>query len=311
MKKIIIATRNSELALYQANLVGQQLSRKHKGLRYELLPVENELSNDINMLKDVFVKKCEEALLDRRADLAVHSAKDIPIKTNESLKLSAFCRRANPLDALILSSDYRQMHSIENIPDGITIGTSSPRRSLQMLKYKADIKVLELRGNLSNRIDALDSNYDGIILAAAGLKRLKKVKLISGYFNPCHIVPAPGQGILAIQNIRLKDELTQLASSLNHKETSLCITAERHCCYCLGADCDSPVGVYAFFEYHTMRIYTMVGDITTGKVVRAKISMEPPSKIWDEHYAKVCGEKAANELISLGADKMLSNSINR
>ena len=304
MKKVIIATRNSELALYQANWVGKQLESKGRISQYELLQVDNLARTH----KDSFIKKCEEALLAEEAHIAVHSAKDVVAQPRDKLSISAYCERKSPLDVLILADKHKQKSGFEKIPSGIKIGTSSPRRRLQILKYQSDLQVVELQGNIGTRIESLHKDFDGIILAAAGLERLNKKHLISYYFSPLQMVPSAGQGALAIQHLTCENELSNLVSSLNHNETFLCVSAERHFCRCLGADCDSPVGAYAFFENNTMRIYAMAGDMNSGEVVQTKVSMNIPADKWSLEFAELCGKKAADDLIKQGADKMLTNN---
>lgn len=305
-KPLKIATRSSPLATYQANFVGKQLSNLYKGLTYELVKVANLPVNH----KDSFVKLCEECLAKGEADLAVHSAKDLPINSVGDLEIAAYCRRENPLDVIIFSDEYQQKQAAnidkggENTP--ITIGTASPRRQVQLMHHPEKYVVKELRGNVGTRIDKLNdkqNELDAIVLAAAGLIRLQKSQIISRYLTPAEMVPAAGQGALALQCSATRDDVKELVKPLKHKQTELCVIAERHTCQLLEADCDSAVGVYAFFSDELMHIYAMAGDIRNNKILRVFKQLDLAT--WNEDKAKQAGKQAADELIKQGAKEFI------
>lgn len=299
-----IATRSSELALWQSKWVGDRLTNVHKGLSYELVKVGNLPVNH----KDSFVKLCEECLAHGTADLAVHSAKDLPMKTPAAMEIAAYCRRENPLDVILFAPQFNREQK------KVKIGTASPRRRVQLMDERQDdqdyqYSVQELRGNITTRVEMLgnpteDANkFDAIVLAAAGLIRLRRTSLISRYLTPAEMVPAAGQGALALQCLRSREDIKQLTLPLKHKHTELCLAAERNCCQILEADCDSAVGAYAFFIDDVMHIYAMAGDIASNKILRVFKTLQIPS--WDyavaTPHAELCGKLAADELIAKGA----------
>ena len=294
-----IATRSSDLAIYQSNWVGKKLVSVSSGLTYELVKVSSPPINH----KDSFVKLCEDAILNKDADIAVHSAKDLPLGTREGLVIGAVCERENPLDVLLLGPGV----SIEE--DELLVGTSSPRRKVQARGFAANIRIEELRGNLPTRINSLkgegEGKFSAIILAAAGLIRLGLTEKISRYFTPQEMVPAAGQGAILVQLSSTDERNNSLARKINHPRSENCILAERHCCYLLGADCDSAIGAYSFISDGTMFIYAMVGDIKTNQRLLTCQQINPVEhgiSDWSE-AAWVCAELAAKDLIEKGAEK--------
>ncbi|MBE8182716.1 MAG: hydroxymethylbilane synthase [Candidatus Portiera sp.] len=310
-KPLRIVTRSSSLAVCQSSMIGKQLTNIHKGLTYELVKVGNLPVNH----KDSFVKLCEECLTKGDADLAVHSAKDLPIQSRKGLEIAAYCRRENPLDVIIFAPEY-EMAKRSATP--IKIGTASPRRRVQLMNQSQEYLVEGLRGNITTRIEALKpetatqenptkSKLDAIVLAAAGLIRLQRTSIISHYLTPAEMVPAAGQGALALQCLTSREDIKDLTKQLKHQPTELCLTAERHCCHLLGADCDSAVGVYAFLSEDVMHIYSMVGDISTNKIIQVRQQLPVLGGDFDEmqEKAKLAGELVANELIEQGANNFI------
>ncbi len=246
-KKIRIATRKSPLALWQANSIREQLLLHWPDLEIEFLPMTT--SGDM-FLKDklltiggkgLFVKELEEALLDKRADLAVHSMKDVPVAFPSGLSLAAICARHNPFDALV-SPLYDNVNSL---PLGAIVGTSSLRRQSQLLALRPDLVVHGLRGNIHTRLEKMDKGeYQAIILAAAGLERMGLQSRIRQQFGPDEMLPACGQGALGIE-CRTDDEAVQaLLLPLNDSLTTRCVYAERRVNALLGGNCHTPLAVY-------------------------------------------------------------------
>lgn len=246
-RKIRIATRQSPLALWQASHVRDLLLKKWPKLHIELLPL---ITSGDKFLKDkllavggkgLFVKELEEALLNKTADFAVHSAKDMPAEFPPGLSLAAICTRNNPYDAFI-SPHYS---SLQALPDQAIIGTASLRRQSQLLAYRADLCIKPLRGNINTRLEKLNSGaYHAIILAAAGLERMGFTQVMTEQLSAEIMLPACGQGALAIE-CRTDDEETQaLVSELNDPISSLCVHTERHVNALLGGNCHVPLAVF-------------------------------------------------------------------
>lgn len=247
IKKIRIATRKSLLALWQANSIREQLMAYWPELEIELVPMST--SGD-QFLKDklltiggkgLFVKELEEALLDNRADIAVHSMKDVPVAFPEGLMLAVICARHNPLDAWV-SDTYP---NLESLPAGAVVGTSSLRRQSQLLALNPTVVVHPLRGNIHTRLQKMEQGeYDAIILAAAGLERMGMQSRIREAFTPEKMLPACGQGALGIE-CRTDDEAVKaLLAPLHHAITAQCVMTERRVNALLGGNCHTPLAVY-------------------------------------------------------------------
>ena len=244
---IRIATRQSPLALWQANHVRDELLKRWPALNIELLPMTT--SGD-RFLKDkllaiggkgLFVKELEEALLDKRADFAVHSAKDLPAAFPEGLGLFAICKRDNPFDVLV-SKHYSKL---SELPQNAIVGTGSLRRQSQLLAYRSDLSVKTLRGNINTRLAKLESGeYQAIILAAAGLERMGLNHEITEQLSEEIMLPACAQGALAIE-CRIDDQETQaLIATLNDPISSVCVHTERQVNALLGGNCHVPLAVF-------------------------------------------------------------------
>jgi len=244
---IRIATRQSPLALWQANHVRELLLKQWPTARIELLPL---VTSGDKFLKDkllavggkgLFVKELEEALLDGRADIAVHSTKDMPATFPQGLEISAICKRDNPLDALI-SSEYQ---SLAELPHKAIVGTASLRRQSQLLALRPDLQIKSLRGNINTRIAKLQAGeYQAIILAAAGLERMGFKAIITELLSDELMLPACGQGALCIES-RVGDlEMQQFVATLNDPISAVCVHTERNVNAQLGGNCHVPLAVY-------------------------------------------------------------------
>lgn len=304
MKKshLTIATRESPLALWQANWVKEHLEMIHPGLSIQLLGMTTSADRMLSIPltevggKGLFVKELEEALLDGRADIAVHSMKDVPMDLPEGLCLPVMCVREDVRDALV-SNLYSELALL---PPQAKVGTSSLRRQSQLHALRPDLNLLNLRGNVHTRLSRLDSGeYSAIILAAAGLKRLGLQQRIKYFFNIEEILPAAGQGVLGIE-CRSDDAHTQdLISLLNHAETNDCVTAERAMCKRLGGSCQVPIGAYAEMVEKKIKLRGLVASVDGAVIVRAE-KLGAPSR------AETLGEKVADELLRQGAKEILN-----
>jgi len=303
-KIIRIATRKSPLALWQANHIRDQLLHYWPALRIELLPMTT--SGDA-FLKDklvdiggkgLFVKELEESLLDKRADLAVHSMKDVPATFPPGLSLAAICKRDNPLDALV-SKVYATLHAL---PAGAIIGTTSLRRQSQLLTLRPDLCIKPLRGNINTRISKMQAGeYDAIVLAAAGLERMGMHSLISEVLSEDMMLPAPCQGALGIE-CRIDDhDLQAFIAPLNDPLSALCVYTERRVNVQLGGNCHTPLAVYckplanSFLLLHT-KIATLDGRIMMSNSQRGH--QDDAAALADQCAATLLADGAAHMLAS-------------
>ena len=299
-----IATRQSPLALWQAHTVRDQLLALHPHIHVELLPMttkgDREQSTSLAKIggKALFLKELETALLDGSADLAVHSMKDVPAQMPNGLAISTVLERHNPFDALV-SSKY---DSLESIPDHAVIGTCSPRRQAQLLKFNPSFKIVDLRGNVGTRLAKLDSGkFDATILACAGLERLGLESRIAQTLPIKHCLPAMTQGTIGIE-IRSDDSaVKQLLAPLNHQGTALRSDAERAFGAELNGGCSAPIAAYATLSTNEISM--------TARVIALDGSEQlETSGTASLEKAKSLGKKLAIELLEKGAQDILDNA---
>lgn len=319
--KVIIATRGSKLALWQAEQVKRELKKRYPDIEIWLKKIKTTGDKILDAPlakiggKGLFVKEIEEALLRKEADLAVHSMKDVPIDLPEGLHISAICEREDPRDAFVTQNSKLKTQNLnfKDLPKGATIGTSSLRRICQLLNIRSDLKITHLRGNLDTRIRKLDEGqFDGIVVAVAGLKRLGISHRITQILEPHISIPAIGQGAIGIE-CRIDDEfINHLITPLNHLETSICISAERAFLRRLEGGCQVPIAAYARIvksqESNNSELLTagsklimegMVGSVSGDRIIKGNIEGNP-------NNAESIGIKLAEDLISRGAGKILA-----
>jgi len=314
--KIIIATRGSKLALWQAEWVKAELQSRYPDLEIELKKIKTTGDKILDVPlakiggKGLFVKEIEEALLRMEADLAVHSMKDIPIDLPQGLHIAAICEREDPRDAFITAVNSRKIiKRFKDLPKGAVIGTSSLRRICQLLDLRPDLRITPLRGNLDTRIRRLDEGqFDGTVVAVAGLKRLGMSLRITEILEPDMILPAIGQGAIGIE-CRIDDEfINDFIASLNHPETSLCVKAERAFLRRLEGGCQVPIAAYARIMSQQSEILNsncslvisgMVGSISGDRIIKGHVEGDP-------HDAESLGVKLAEDLISRGVGEILA-----
>ena len=302
MAKIVIATRESPLALWQAHYVKDALEMAHPGLVVELLGMTSRgdqlLDSPLAKIggKGLFVKELETALLERRADIAVHSMKDVPMSFPEGLCLGPICEREAPNDAFV-SNTY---DSIDALPQGAIVGTSSLRRECQLRSYRSDLVVNFLRGNVNTRLAKLDDGqYDAIILAAAGLIRLGFEDRIRSRLTPEQSLPAGGQGAVGIE-LRADDKVTRdLIQVLHDPKTDAEVTAERALNKTLNGGCQVPIAAFCLTQGDTLWLRGLVGAVDGSSILRA----EARGKVED---AELLGQQVANELLNQGAEAILA-----
>ena len=297
-----IATRQSALALWQAEHVKQRLEALHPGLHVELVGMTTKgdqiLDSPLAKIggKGLFVKELEVALLEGRADIAVHSMKDVPAEFPEGLGLTAILAREDPRDAFVSN----RFEALEDLPEGAVVGTSSLRRQCQLKALRPDIEVHPLRGNVNTRLGKLDAgDYDAVVLACAGLKRLGLGDRIRQELGPEVILPAIGQGAIGIE-CRLDDtETRDLVAPLADEKTTLRVTAERAMNARLMGGCQVPIGGYAIIEHGVILLQGLVGSPDGSRIVRGDISGRPED-------AEELGRVLAEDLLARGAGELLA-----
>lgn len=299
--RIRIATRESALALWQANYVKDRLQQQHPELQIELLPLTSRGDQllDIPLTKvggkGLFVKELELAMLDGRADIAVHSMKDVPMEFPDGLHLPVICEREDPRDAFV-SNHYA---AIDEMPQGALVGTSSLRRQCQLLARRPDLEVKFLRGNVHTRLGKLDAgDFDAIILASAGLLRLEMRERIRSFLTPEILLPAGGQGAVGIE-CRRDAELEVLLRPLHCEATAARLAAERAVVKRLNGGCQIPIGCYAELQGDQLWLRGLVGSPDGRTLLRA----EQRGAAAD---GEAMGTALADELLAAGADKILA-----
>ncbi len=301
MHLVRIATRKSALALWQANFVKAELEAAHPGLQVELVPMSTQgdkiLDTPLAKIggKGLFVKELETAMLEGRADIAVHSMKDVPVDFPEGLMLHTICQREDPRDAFV-STTYQQL---ADLPQGAVVGTSSLRRQCQIKAIRPDLQIKDLRGNVNTRLAKLDAGeFDAIILASAGLIRLGFEARIASFLEVSTSLPANGQGAVGIE-CRSDDLIVQqLLAPLEHKETRICVLAERAMNRKLQGGCQVPIGAFAVLQQNELWLRGLVGQLDGSEILRSEIKGEATQ-------AEQLGTQLAEQLLALGADRIL------
>ena len=302
-KTLKIATRQSPLALWQANYVKDSLQQLYPDLTVELVPMVTKgdviLDSPLAKIggKGLFVKELENALLNKEADIAVHSMKDVPMQFPEGLGLAVICKREDPRDAFV-SNSYR---TFAELPQGAVVGTSSLRRQCQLKALRPDLEIRSLRGNVGTRLSKLDNgDYDAIILASAGLIRLGLADRIASFIEVEQSLPAAGQGAVGIECRTDDVQVKQLLAPLADVETTCCVLAERAMNNRLQGGCQVPIGGYAVLQQGQLYLRALVGDVDGSQIIRA----EGKSAV---ENADVLGVQIAEQLLAQGADKILQS----
>jgi len=302
MKTLRIATRKSPLAVWQAEHVASELRRVHPDLEVELVRMTTQgdriLDSPLARIggKGLFVKELEVALLEDRADIAVHSVKDVPMELPEHLELPVILEREDPLDAFV-SNDYA---SLDELPEGSRVGSSSLRRQCQLRARRPDLVVTDLRGNVNTRLAKLDSGeYQAILLAAAGLKRLGFQQRIRARLEPAVSLPAVGQGAIAIECRQGDEVVGPLIASLNHRDTSDRVRAERAFNRHLEGGCQVPLAAHAVLQEDRIRLQGLVGAMDGSRILYAETD-------GPRQEAEALGVALAVDLLDQGAGELLA-----
>jgi len=304
-QKIVIGSRGSQLALWQANWVKSELERLHSNadIDIRIIATSGDKIQDVPLSKiggkGLFVKEIEEALLANEIDLAVHSMKDVPIDLPTELGISVITKRENPLDALISKNGEK----LADLPQGATIGTSSLRRSSQLLKYRDDFKIHPLRGNVDTRLRKVEEGkYDAILLASAGLNRLGWANRITEEISHDILLPAMGQGALGIETRRDDTMIYDFISTLNHEQTHYAVSAERSLVGRLDGGCQVPIGAYARIEKGLITLKGLVASLD-GEVIYKLENVGPVDD------AINIGQELGSKLLKMGANEILEKLI--
>ena len=310
LKTVSIATRKSPLALWQAEHVKAQLQQHHPQIEVELVSMQTEgdriLDKPLSLVggKGLFIKELEQALYEQRADIAVHSMKDVTIDMPEGLQLPVILEREDPHDAFI-SEKYKR---INDLPQGAVVGTSSLRRKCQLMAWRGDLNIKDLRGNVGTRLKKLDDGeYDAIILAAAGVMRLGLEDRISEIIPTDIILPAIGQGAIGIQMRAGDNDVLEIVASLNHETTQQQVETERVVSRRLFGGCQLPIAAYAEISKENIgqeqiNICAMVGRVDGSEIVRDSV-------IGDLQDRDTLGLQLAETLLTNGADDILKEYI--
>ncbi|GAQ16739.1 porphobilinogen deaminase [Oceanobacillus picturae] len=300
MRKIVVGSRKSNLALTQTNWVIDQL--KKAGVRNEFevkkIVTKGDRILDVTLSKvggkGLFVKEIEQAMYDKEIDFAVHSMKDMPSSMPEGLTISSIPVREDHRDAFISKGDV----ALKDLPEGAIIGTSSLRRAAQMLAERPDVSIKWIRGNIETRIRKLqEEDYDAIILAVSGLKRVGlSEELITEYLEPGVCVPAVGQGALAIECREDDQELHTLLDLINDQYTTITVTAERTFLHLLEGGCQVPIGGYAYLDKEEIVLTALVGTPDGKTILKEVVRGTDPYKVGEE-AARLLADQGAKEIV--------------
>jgi len=302
---LVIGSRGSKLALTQAGMIKAELETLNPSIeiRIEIITTSGDLKTDpLSIIggKGVFTKELEEALLDGRIDIAVHSLKDLPTIIPARLAIPAICKREDPRDALVLSGKLKNSNaSLEALPKGATVGTSSPRRLAQLQHLRGDLVIMELRGNVDTRLRKLDEGqYDALVLACAGLRRLGLEQRISAPLPTSQMLPAVGQGALGIETRADDGRAIDVVGKLDHKFSRLACLTERAFLRSLGGGCELPIAAYAVVREKRIRLDGLVIDRQGKEIIRDRISGG-----LDE--VETLGAQLGKQLLERGASELL------
>ena len=297
-----IATRKSPLALWQAEFVKSKLASLYPDLKIELVKMTTQgdqiLNSPLSKIggKSLFIKELEVGMNEGRADIAVHSMKDVPYELPQGFEIGAILERENPFDAFV-SNDY---NSISDLPNGAKLGSCSLRRIVQIKAIRPDLEILDLRGNVNTRLKKLDDGeYDAIILACSGLSRLGFEDRIKQDLSPNDSLPAVGQGALGIEIKANDHKISSLIEPLSHKRTMTEVSAERALNATLQGGCSVAIGAFATSKGSELKLCGMVGNVDSGEIIRVEELGETSNPI-------DLGIRAANKLLSLGARELLN-----
>ncbi|SIS50841.1 hydroxymethylbilane synthase [Salimicrobium flavidum] len=303
MRKIVIGSRKSQLAIKQTEWVIDQLKQIDSSYEFEIKRISTRGDEILNVTlskvggKGLFIKEIENAMFDEEIDMAVHSMKDMPAVVTEGLSLASVPLREDHRDAFVSNNNV----TLKDLPEGAVIGTSSLRRSAQIKAVRPDVEVKWIRGNIDTRLRKLrEDEFDAIVLAAAGLKRMGWTEdVVTEFLEPDVCVPAVGQGALAIQCRDGDSELRELVAKLNHEYTEATVTAERKFLHDLNGGCQVPIGGYAYREGEEFTLSALVGTPDGETILHETVTGNDPVAV---------GKEAADRLRAQGAEKIIEDA---
>ena len=303
MKILRIGTRGSKLALWQAHWIKERIENIFKDIKCDIVPIKTtgDKFSDIKLFdksdKGFFTKEIEEALINRKIDLAAHSLKDLPPEIPEELVIGAVTKREIPNDVLI----SKEKKTLKDLPKGAKIGTSSLRRKAQLLNFRNDLIMSDIRGNIDTRIRKLDTtDYDGIVIAYAGVKRLGFEDLISEIISFEIMLPAVGQGALAVEIKKNDEDVYNIVKNLNHQESHQAISAERSFLRRVQGGCQIPVGAYGFIDHNILTLEAMISNLNGTRIIRKKIQGK-----YEE--AELLGISLAEDILNSGGKEIIKD----
>jgi len=301
LREIVIGTRSSNLALWQANFVKEEIEKKYTDIKVLLKMMKTKgdkiLDAPLSKIggKGLFTKELEETIINKEVDIAVHSLKDMPTELPKGLEIAAITKRQDPGDAFV-SDKYE---SFDKLPKGAKIGTSSLRRRAQLLNKREDLKIFDLRGNVETRLRKMrEEDFDAVILAVAGLKRLGFQDKIREIVSIETMLPAVGQGALAIETRENDDEIKEIIAFLNDNDTRIATSAERAFLERVEGGCQVPVGVYGEIFGDTLKLAGVIASLDGKRLYRKEIET-------DVKNAKSAGKNLAEDLLNMGGQKIL------
>ena len=299
--KVVIGTRTSKLALYQTHKVKKELKKNFPDLDIGVLEVKTkgdillDKPLDRNLDKGFFVKEIQELLLTNKIDIAVHSLKDLPVEQLDELKISAILKRGNPQDVFL----SRKNKKLSDFTESDLIGTTSLRRKAQLLKLNPKLKIKDVRGNVDTRIKKMiEGQYDGLVMAAAGIERLKLNKHITEYLEYELFLNAPGQGAIAVEINSKNDELDKIVSTINHEKTMICTKNERNFMKKMGGGCNYPIGAHSYVNEGKLILEGIVLSLDGKKSIKHRVESSNLNEDLSIDLSKKFDEENVKDLIN-------------
>ena len=299
--KVVIGTRTSKLALYQTHKVKKELKKNFPDLDIGVLEVKTkgdillDKPLDRNLDKGFFVKEIQELLLTNKIDIAVHSLKDLPVEQLDELKISAILKRGNPQDVFL----SRKNKKLSDFTESDLIGTTSLRRKAQLLKLNPKLKIKDVRGNVDTRIKKMiEGQYDGLVMAAAGVERLKLNKHITEYLEFELFLNAPGQGAIAVEINSKNDELDKIVSTINHEKTMICTKNERNFMKKMGGGCNYPIGAHSYVNKGKLILEGIVLSLDGKKSIKHIVESSNLNEDLSIDLSKKFNEENVRDLIN-------------
>ena len=299
--KFIVGTRTSKLALFQTNKVILELKKNFKNFHFEIKEIKTKgdiLLNqtlDRNLDKGFFVNEIQKLLIEQKIDIAVHSLKDLPVENDDGLKISAILKRGNPQDVFLIKSKKK----LDSFSKEQVIGTTSLRRKAQLLKMNPNLTIKDVRGNVDTRIKKmLNGEFDGLVMAAAGIERLNLNNHITEYFNHDIFLNAPGQGAIAVEHSVNNHTAEEIVKKINDSNSMLCVNHERNFMKAMGGGCNYPIGAYSYFEGENLNLEGIVLSLDGRHYIREHVSSKNINNDLSKELAEKFFKKNVDQIIN-------------